>query len=151
MYDSAFQTDFYVQLNLYSPRLKYTMDVAQVDVNRFLYIHSAEVVPFSWIKLGIMEGTLIDSDFELRYLNPLIFMHAYSGWRQYYSELEDKYYGEAHYCAYFGYSFDITLSIGKTIFTFFSCALFNNFLAKPILSISHTELPISSPVDFKNV
>ena len=108
LYNSTFQTDFYAQLNLYSPRIKYTMDVAQVDISRFYYMHSAEIVPFSWLKLGIMEGTLVDGDFELRYLNPLLFMHAFSGWRQYASEEEKKYYGEAHYCAYFGWSFDIT-------------------------------------------
>ncbi len=107
-YNSTFQTDFYTQLNLFSPRLKYTMDVAQVDVSRYYYMHTAELVPFSWLKLGIMEGTLVDGKFELRYLNPLLFMHAFSGWRQYASVEEDKYYGEAHYCAYFGWSFDIT-------------------------------------------
>ena len=108
IYNSTFQTDFYTQLNLYAPRLKYTMDVAQVDVSRFLYVHSAEVVPFSWLKLGIMEGTLVDGNFELRYLNPLIFMHTFSGWLQYTSDEEYEYYREAHYCAYFGYSFDLT-------------------------------------------
>lgn len=107
LYNSTFQTDFYTQLNLYSPRLKYTMDIAQLDVSRFYYMHSAEIVPFSWLKLGIMEGTLVDGKFELRYLNPLLFMHAFSGWRQYESEYEHKYYSEAHYCAYFGWSFDI--------------------------------------------
>ena len=108
IYNSTFQTDFYTQLNLFSPRLKYTMDVAQLDVSRFYYMHTAEIVPFPWIKLGIMEGTLVDGKFELRYLNPLLFMHAFSGWRQYESEDEHKYYSEAHYCAYFGWSFDIT-------------------------------------------
>lgn len=108
IYNSTFQTDFYTQLNLFSPRLKYTMDVAQLDVSRFYYMHTAEIVPFSWIKLGIMEGTLVDGKFELRYLNPLLFMHAFSGWRQYESPEEHKYYSEAHYCAYFGWSFDIT-------------------------------------------
>lgn len=108
IYDSAFQSDYFVQLNLFSPRLKYTMDVVQFDVSRFFYVHSAEIVPFSWLKLGIMEGTLVHGPFELRYLNPLIFMHAYSGWLQYYTPEEEKYYGEAHYCAYFGWSFDIT-------------------------------------------
>ena len=107
-YNSTFQTDFYTQLNLFSPRLKYAMDVAQVDVSRFYYMHTAEIVPFTWLKLGIMEGTLVDGEFELRYLNPLLFMHAFSGWRQYSDSLEDEYYGEAHYCAYFGWSFDIT-------------------------------------------
>lgn len=108
IYNSTFQSDFFTQLNLYSPHLKYTMDVVQVDVSRFFYVHSAELVPFSWIKLGIMEGTLIDGPFEIRYLNPLIFMHAYSGWRQYTSDNEKKYYDEAHFCAYFGWTFDIT-------------------------------------------
>lgn len=107
-YNSTFQTDYFAQLNLYSPRLKYTLDIAQVDVSRFYYMHTAEIVPFSWLKLGIMEGTLVDGDFELRYLNPLLFMHAFSGWRQYSNDAEDDYYGEAHYCAYFGWSFDIT-------------------------------------------
>ncbi len=107
-YNSTFQTDFYTQLNLFSPRLKYTMDVAQVDVSRYYYQHTAEIVPFSWLKLGIMEGTLVDGKFEVRWLNPLLFMHAFSGWRQYSDDEEDKMYGEAHYCAYFGWSFDIT-------------------------------------------
>ncbi len=108
IYNSSFQSDYFVQLNLFSPRLKYSMDIVQLDVSRFFYVHSAEIVPFTWLKLGIMEGTLVHGPFELRYLNPLIFMHAYSAWRQYSSEDELKYYGEAHYCAYFGWSFDIT-------------------------------------------
>ncbi len=111
IYDSSFQTDFYAQLNVYSPRLKYTMDVAQVDQQRYFYLHSAEIVPFNWIKLGIVEGTLIKSAFELRFLNPLLFMHTFSGWIQYANMADSnykQYYGEYNYCAYFGLTFDIT-------------------------------------------
>ena len=120
IYDSSFQTDFYTQLNIFSPRLKYTLDVAQIDASRFFYIHSAEIIPFKWLKLGIMEGTLVDGSFELRYLNPLIFMHSFSGWRQYSTKEELDYYGEAHYCAYFGLSLDIVPCPNIRIYALYS-------------------------------
>ena len=109
IYNRAFQTDSFFQLNAYSPKIKYNLDFAQVDIQRYLYIHYFEVIPVNWLKIGVLEGTLVKGPIELRYFNPLVTMHHYFGWRLY-KMLGDpnaaKYYGETDYCAYLGISFD---------------------------------------------
>ena len=109
IYNQAFQTDSFFQLNAYSPKIKYNLDFAQVDIQRYLYIHYFEVIPVPWFKLGLVEGTLVKGPIELRYFNPLVTMHHYFGWRLYKHLRTDKapdYYGETDYCAYLGISFD---------------------------------------------
>lgn len=106
-YNSTFRTDAYAQLTLYAPHLKYSMDAVQVDSDKFLYLHSVEATPFRWIKAGFVEGTLINAPFELRFLNPLMIMHSFGSWREYATEDEEKYYGEAHVCAYMGVHIDV--------------------------------------------
>lgn len=107
IYNDTFQTDFYAQINLYSRRFKYNLDVIQVYNRDFLYIHNIEFIPFKWIKLGVVEGTLINSPFEIRYLNPLMIFHSFGSWTEYKNKAESEIYGESHSCAYLGITFDI--------------------------------------------
>ncbi len=107
IYNSTFQTEFCAQLNLYSPRFSYNLDVAQIEYDKYLYLHYAQATVFNWLRFGILEGTLINHGFELRYLNPLMIMHSFGSWTEYKTEDEDKYYGEAHVCAYVAFNFDI--------------------------------------------
>ena len=104
IYNNTFETDFYSQLSLYSPNLKYNMDVVEIDHNKFMYLHTAQFRPFfwKWLKCSVVEGTLINGPFELRYLNPLMIMHSFGSWTEYTDDDEEKYYGEAHVCAYMG-------------------------------------------------
>ena len=111
IYNSTFETEGYFQLNLYSPRMKYNLDVVQVSTDKYLYMHSVEARPlFDWIRFGILEATLVQSGFELKHLNPLMIMHSFGSWddSDYVSDIEKEYYGEAHICQYMGISLEIT-------------------------------------------
>lgn len=100
-YNDTFETDFYSQLNLYTERFKYTMDINQVQRDRFLYLHQVEFTLFKNLKISAMEGSFVNAPFELRFLNPLMFMHSFGGWYEYQSDEEKAWYGnESHFCAY---------------------------------------------------
>ncbi len=105
LYNRTFETDMYCSLNLYTEYLKYSLHVAEVDNTKFLYLHQLNLRPFKWLKINVLEGSLLNAPFELRYLNPFMLMHQFNSWTQYgdaLSESENKYYGEGHFCAYFG-------------------------------------------------
>lgn len=109
IYNKTFETDFYSELNLYTKRYKYTMFVNQVDTETFLYLHQLDFRPFKNFRLSAVEGSLLNSPFELRYLNPLMIMHSFGSWEQHDYQMTDNeiyYYGEGHFCAYLGISFD---------------------------------------------
>lgn len=111
IYNSTFETEGYFQLNLYSPRMKYNLDVVQVNTNKYLYMHSVEARPlFDWIRFGILEATMVQSGFELKHLNPLMIMHSFGSWEDsdYVSSDEKSIYGEAHICQYMGISLELT-------------------------------------------
>ena len=107
IYNSTFETDAYVQFNLYSPHIRYGMNVVEIARDKFLYTHRIEAAPFKWIRAGVIEGTLVSRPFEFRFLNPLMIMHSFGAWTEYISPEDDPYYGEAHVCAYMGIDFDI--------------------------------------------
>ncbi|MCR5495746.1 MAG: hypothetical protein K6F15_08925 [Treponema sp.] len=108
VYNSTFETEGYFQLNLYSNKVKYNLDVVQVNSGRYLYIHSIEARPyFDWIKLGVVEGTFIEQPFELRFLNPLMIMHSFGAWNDYSNFAEEKLYGESHAAAYMGWQIEV--------------------------------------------
>ena len=110
VYNRTFETDAYCSLNLYTEYLKYSMHVAQVDNTKFLYMHQLNMRPFNWLKLHVLEGSLLNAPFELRYLNPFMLMHQYGSWTQYkhlMNDTEFNYYTEGHFCAYFGIMFEV--------------------------------------------
>lgn len=111
IYNSSFETEGYFQLNLYAPRLKYNLDVVEVSTDKYIYIHSIEARPlFDWIRLGVMEATLIQRPFEIKFLNPIMIMHSYGSWADsdYYSDAEELIYGEAHVAQYMGIQVELT-------------------------------------------
>ncbi|MCM1321141.1 MAG: hypothetical protein NC041_04880 [Bacteroides sp.] len=107
-----FETEAYARLTLFSPRIRYTGDVIEVDVNKFLYLHRIEARPFKRFQLGVIEGTYVNAPLELRFMNPLMIMHSMSPWEGYgnynagQADGEAKTYGESRVCAYFGVTFD---------------------------------------------
>lgn len=109
IYNKTFETDFYSQLNFYTKYYKYTMFVNQIDTETFLYLHQIDFRPFKNLRFSAIEGSLLNSPFELRYLNPLMIMHSFGSWEQHEYQMtntEDFFYGEGHFCAYLGLSFD---------------------------------------------
>lgn len=107
IYNNTFSTDFYSQLRLAGKKLKYEVSVAEVDHTKFLYMHQVDFSPWKWLKLGVLEGTLLNEPFEIRYFNPLMIMHSFASWTEYCDEKEHEYYGEGHVCAYMGIKFDL--------------------------------------------
>ena len=107
IYNPTFETDAYVQLQVYTDDIKYTMDVVQVSPEKFLYWHQFDLRLFKKIKIGAMEGALINESFELRFLNPMMVFHSYSFWKDYSTPVEDYYYNESHCCSYMGFTIEI--------------------------------------------
>lgn len=109
IYNKTFETDSYIQLSLYTNWLKYALDVIQVDHTKFMYIHQLDLRPFKNFTVGVVEGSLLNSSFELRYLNPLMIMHQFGSWTDYdLTDIEARFYGEGHFCAYLGFTFEWT-------------------------------------------
>lgn len=106
LYSKLFDTDFYVQMNLFNNYMKYSMDVTQVSRDKYVYIHQLTFRPWKFCNLTILEGSLINAPFELRYMNPFNIMHEYAGWHDY-DKTERGKYGESNFCAYLGLMFDI--------------------------------------------
>lgn len=107
IYNNTFESEGYVQLTVFSDYLKYTMETIEISPEKFLYWHQIDVKLFDKIKLGAMEGALINESFEIRFMNPLMVYHSYSFWKNYASEIEDYYYNEGRCCSYLGLTFEV--------------------------------------------
>ena len=107
IYNDTFETEGYVQLHVYTNDLKYTGNLVQVSPEKFLYWHQIDVRLFNKIKIGAMEGALVNESLETRFLNPLMVYHSYSFWKNYSTDVEQHYYNESHSCSYLGLTFEI--------------------------------------------
>lgn len=96
-----FETDFYSQLSFFSPNIKYTLDVTQVDVLQYMYSHKMEFRFFDKLALTLFEHAYVAAPFELRYLNPFMVLHGFSFWHSYEQ-------GDEQTCAYIGANVDFT-------------------------------------------
>lgn len=96
IYNNTFETDAYINLNLFSKYFKYSMDVIQISHEKWFYIHQFTVRPHKTFKFSALEGSMLNAPFEIRYLNPLMIMHQYASWAEY---GQDGYL-ENHFCAY---------------------------------------------------
>lgn len=105
-YNNTFETDAFLQMNLFAESFKYSLDVVQVDYSKYMYLHQVEARPWKQFKIGFMEGTQIVGPLELRFINPFMVQHSLSAWND--LNTEDSPYGEESICAYFGFNFDWT-------------------------------------------
>ena len=117
IYNSTFETDAFVEFDIYSKLFRYTVDVVQISSNRmdniqqnnterYLYYHQADLRILKNLKLSVMEGSLIASPLSIRFINPLPFMHQYGGWKNYITEENKEIYGETNFCADFAVMFE---------------------------------------------
>lgn len=120
IYNNTFDTQFFFQFNIYCQYMLYNMDVVQVEKDKFLFLHQIEVTPIKWLKLGVLEGTLINEPFEVRFLNPLMIMHSFGSWTDYSDDMEEEIYGESHVCAYLAALMDLTPCKGLRIYALYA-------------------------------
>ena len=102
IYNNTFETDSYININLFTKYFKYSMDIAQISNEKFFYIHQFAVHPHKTFKISVLEGSMLNAPFEIRYLNPLMVMHQYASWTEY----DNAGYTENHFCAYLAGLFD---------------------------------------------
>ena len=106
LYNRTFETDSYVNLNVFTKHFKYSMDVAQISNEKLFYLHQFTVRPHKTFKVSVLEGSMLNAPFEIRYLNPLMVMHQYASWTEYDKDGLNDIYGENHFCAYLAGLFD---------------------------------------------
>ena len=109
IYNKTFESDFYIQINLFTKGIKYTSDILQVSSDKYVYLHQINLRPLKNLKFGCLEGTLLNAPFELRFLNPLTIMHGFAGWNDYRSNMTDlewKNYNEGHFGAYLAFTLE---------------------------------------------
>ena len=107
IYNRTFETASYAELNLYSNWGSYALDVAQVDYNRFMYLHHLEIRPFNQLKIALVEGGLVNGPMEMKYLNPLMIVHSWYPNQDYQeTEAPGSNGGDHKYCAYLGVMLD---------------------------------------------
>lgn len=99
-YSDTFETDFFYQLNLFSSFARYSCDVVQISTNRYMYLHQVALRPFKNLKLSMIEGGLLNSAFELRFVNPVVIVHSYHARLNYNRTLP---YPDNAYASYLGW------------------------------------------------
>ncbi len=92
----------YGALTLYSPDIRYTANVSQFGVDKYMYYHQWDIRLFRKFTFTALEGMYVNAPLELRYLNPFMIFHGIAPWRDYDPE---KYDSESHICAYLGLKF----------------------------------------------
>lgn len=96
-----FETDFYSQISFFAPNIKYTLDLTQVDTEKYMYSHRIEFRLFKKLNVTLLESAYVAAPFELKYLNPLMVLHAFSPWHLYPEN-------DLRACAYIAAALDFT-------------------------------------------
>lgn len=107
-YNKTFESDAYLQLNLFTKCFKYSGDIVQVDYSKYLFLHQIEFIAFKNFKLGLLEGSQLCQPAEIRYTIPFMFMHQFAAWQDYSRSTDETPYAEENFCAYFGVLFEWT-------------------------------------------
>jgi hypothetical protein len=81
-------------LTLYSPKVKYSANVMQLDVNKYFYFHHGEARLFKIVSLSLVEGLMVNAPLELRFLNPLAIYHSFAAYSEYGDYKDDLSPGE---------------------------------------------------------
>ncbi len=76
----------FANLEFFCPAFRYTMNVSQFNVNRYMYSHRFDFRLFKIFELSAMESLLVYAPIELRYLNPFTILHGLAPWRDYHPD-----------------------------------------------------------------
>ena len=73
----------YGSLAFYSPAIRYTGNIMEFEVNKYLYLHQFQMLFFNRLSLSLIEGVMVNAPLELRFLNPMMIFHGFTGWNNY--------------------------------------------------------------------
>lgn len=82
-------------LSFYSPIFQYSGALTQYNSRRYLYSHKFDVRIGKKVQLSLMEAALPYGDMDLRFFNPMMFLHNYASWLDYQADGSDvgSYFG----------------------------------------------------------
>lgn len=73
----------YGSVSIYSPAVKYSGNIMQLEVNKYFYFHQLEMRFFKRVSLSAVEGLMVNAPMELRFLNPVMIYHSFSAYSEY--------------------------------------------------------------------
>ncbi|MDR1929767.1 MAG: hypothetical protein LBQ44_03965 [Treponema sp.] len=73
----------YASLEFYSPYIKYSADVMELEVTKYLYLHHLQINIARRLSLALVEGVMVNAPFEIRFLNPAMIYHSFTAWKSY--------------------------------------------------------------------
>ncbi len=91
----------YAELGFYTRNFRYSMNVDEFNVDKYLYTHELNFRFFKKLQFTVRESLLVYAPMELRYLNPWTIYHGFAAWRDYGSN-------ESNTCDYFAFKLDYT-------------------------------------------
>ena len=70
-------------LSVYSPIVQYSGAITQYNNHRYLYSHKVDARIGKKFQISFMEAALPYGDMDLRFFNPMMFLHNYASWLDY--------------------------------------------------------------------
>ncbi len=104
-------------VSLYSPIVQYTGAVTQYNTRRYLYSHKIDARIGKKFQISFMEAALPYGNMDLRFFNPMMFLHNYASWLDYEAEGSDV-------GSYFGIKMNVTPIKFLRIFALWSMTQF---------------------------
>ncbi|MBO7637959.1 MAG: hypothetical protein J6S91_03190, partial [Treponema sp.] len=78
-----FTDSSWFNLEVFSPNVRYNMNVTEFNVDKYMYTHRFDVRFFNKLQFTAMESMLVNAPLELRFFNPLTIFHGTSAWEDY--------------------------------------------------------------------
>ncbi|MCR5046650.1 MAG: hypothetical protein K6A42_08740, partial [Treponema sp.] len=70
-------------ISIYSPIAQYTGSLTQLNTRRYLYSHKVDARIGKKFQISFMEAALPYGEMDLRFFNPMMFLHNYASWLDY--------------------------------------------------------------------
>ena len=79
----------FAKMSFYSPAFKYSAEITQYEVNKYMYLHYLQFKPHKRISISLTEGVMVNAPLELRFLNPFSIFHSFESYKTY-NEYNDE-------------------------------------------------------------
>ena len=76
-------------LTVYSPIAQYTCGLTQWNTRRYVYSHKLDARIAKKFQISLMEAALPYGNIDLRFFNPMMFLHSYTSWLDYQADGSD--------------------------------------------------------------
>ena len=78
-----FTDSSWFNLEIFSPNIRYNMNVTEFNVDKYMYTHRFDVRFFNRLQITAMESMIVNAPMELRFFNPCTIFHGTVAWEDY--------------------------------------------------------------------